>query len=1664
MAEIYKGLTIRIGADVSKLASAMKAANSAVRSTQSELRKLKSAIALDPGNKNVAAKYVGEIQSQAVAASSRIDHLKQEIEDLSKMGSKSVKGTTIGELAEGTDDAILDAARAKAAFASTTEELAKMYTKLTALSKEFRGKKEGKTFNATHSEMKDIIAEYTAIAGSGKNLISSSEANDDIAHIQRLKNTLEDMQNVLEDAYKVESIHKFSNEIATLEVTVKSLNGEISKTGKSTIAEGFGEIDDKLNGINDAARRVGENYGLLKERLRLDPTNIELAEQATEELAKQTALAGANVTGLQQKLQKYKDAGIDKLSDGMGDTQTETAKAVQSLSEANAEVIKLRSAIDLTNNAIQTMKSMDATNDDEYARLEQQVKDYRVQLEQATAAQEEAKRNLDTVLAVGEYRDLTLEVGKAENKFLNLNEELKHIVPNAEAAKEKVAEAARKQAEAAEKAAKAERKQAEEAARAAVKVETLTAALPKESSFSAIRGTTSALEALRNKAAQSEERFRSLNQLVKLDPKNLSLVRDRAEALAKATADAEKYSEALGEEIAAYKDAGFDKVASDAKSLGLAADEAQRNYERAEQSVKELTQSLTEAKVRAKTLENLGDTTSDEYKEAASEVSRLEDELSEAVTTMNKASSAFDMTLGANELRKLEGAADKAKLGIINMADTAKAKTATLTESLGLLAQQVGEYAREALRYVTRETLELDDAITNVKKTVDTTEEGYEALRQAAIDSSRVQPVDAATLLNIEALGGQLGFAAGEVEEFARVASGLDISTNMEWEDAATNMAQFANIMQMSHGDVDKYGAAIVELGNNFATTESDISDMALRIAGAGASLGMSEADVLGLSAALTSMGLTAEAGGSSISRIMTNIDKSVGHGFDGVKLYAEQAGLSMSDFLAKVTEGGDWAKEFAEKNEMTLDKLVSETKDSYDSLEVWADTAGYKTVDEFAAAWKDPQRGPIKVLEDVFSGMEKSVEDGSNLAILLDDLGVSTIRTQDVARRLASNSKLLSEAVESSNAAWKENTALMTEVERRNESLSGKVDVLRNVVTGFATEMGEGLVPIVEVATTVLKPLADIFDKVSTSIKAGVIVAGGLLAGVTVLNPIITLLHKNLLSIGAGIVTVVSKSALLTEGVLTAGIALEALGSGSIAAGAAIVAGVVAGLGLLAWTIHDAYSQYNEAQKKQQDFNEALGRLDGIAVSASDAVDKYKSGTKTLPQYLKEAATRTEELTKRLNEYADAVNELDQNSNDEVLQLQLYQDTLDELAGRQDLDAEQKAMLQWALDGINESLGTNITLEEAMAGNYKNEEGEIEGVTEALDALITKRQEEARLKANEDTYTKALELNNEMQSAYRDSQEALTEYVDAMREQAKAQGLYTNEEEFLAMLEKGSADYRELKANAENAGEAAKKASEEVTEASNLMANDQSWSEFGFDVGDVRQKMEELGLSSEDLATITVADFRKMAKGAGGNIDTLMQNIIDYNRLKMEGKNPTIDANGNVISGEAQRQLELTQKRIDTLSGKDVTARVTGNAVDGTAASAILDTVKAIAQLTASSAVAYVKAVVGGSFESGALRYHADGFIANNYGKGVAISSHDIVGENGAEAIIPLTNKRYTRPFADTVAEQMLDRMGNMQQGGDTYIIEKLEVPAGSALADAMSTVFDMALREAKA
>ena len=130
----YKGLTIRIGADTTRLSTALRGANSAIYKTQGELRKLSQAAKLDPGNTDVIKAQLGAIAGQAVAAAAKIDTLNRSIDEMSSVKANK-GGSTIGLLAESTDDAALAAENALERYNRLSNELGSIYNKIENVTK-----------------------------------------------------------------------------------------------------------------------------------------------------------------------------------------------------------------------------------------------------------------------------------------------------------------------------------------------------------------------------------------------------------------------------------------------------------------------------------------------------------------------------------------------------------------------------------------------------------------------------------------------------------------------------------------------------------------------------------------------------------------------------------------------------------------------------------------------------------------------------------------------------------------------------------------------------------------------------------------------------------------------------------------------------------------------------------------------------------------------------------------------------------------------------------------------------------------------------------------------------------------------------------------------------------------------------------------------------------------------------------------------------------------------------------------------------------------------------------------------------------------------------------------------------------------------------------------
>lgn len=458
---------------------------------------------------------------------------------------------------------------------------------------------------------------------------------------------------------------------------------------------------------------------------------------------------------------------------------------------------------------------------------------------------------------------------------------------------------------------------------------------------------------------------------------------------------------------------------------------------------------------------------------------------------------------------------------------------------------------------------DFESAFAGVKKTVDEATDAngkvtisYNDLEKGIRDMSKTLPASAAQISEVAENAGQLGIKTENVLSFTRTMIDLGESTNMSADEAATALARLANITGMPQTEFDKLGAVIVDLGNNFATTESEITEMGLRLAGAGHQVGMSEAQIMSFAAALSSVGIEAEAGGSAFSKVMVEMQLAVENGanaFSGLESLSQQTGVSMEQVSNAVRNGGKELKNTAGAMGLTSKELKTMHKEATDAsgkLNDFAEVAGM-SAEQFSKAFKEDASGAIiKFIE----GLGKAEENGQSAIAVLDDMGITEVRLRDSLLRAAGASDVFKSAIDRGNNAWGENTALTEEASKRYETFESKVKILKNKVNDLAIEFGgpfmDALTDALDALQPVLNVLSDLaksFSNASPEMKRFIM---SIITIVAVLGPVLIIIGKIATAIGAII-------GLFAEGGALAGVATW-IGSTLLPALGTIVSAVV--------------------------------------------------------------------------------------------------------------------------------------------------------------------------------------------------------------------------------------------------------------------------------------------------------------------------------------------------------------------------------------------------------------------------------------------------------------------------------------------------------------------------
>ncbi|WP_145421490.1 phage tail tape measure protein [Staphylococcus hominis] len=425
------------------------------------------------------------------------------------------------------------------------------------------------------------------------------------------------------------------------------------------------------------------------------------------------------------------------------------------------------------------------------------------------------------------------------------------------------------------------------------------------------------------------------------------------------------------------------------------------------QEARELSSAITQQKIKMNELESELDQTTQSYK-------RLETEQRNAERL---SSTGFGRSIQS---------VNKYKDSIRNVGSTMRSVGST-----SMLYMTMPAVA--GMGTAIKSSIDWEQALAGVAKTTNMSGSELNKMGNEITKMSNTMPFAATEIAGVAEAAGQLGIKKQDITSFTRTMMNLGVATNLTADEAATEFARFANAANMPIKDVDRLGSTVVALGNSTATTEKEIVDMAQRLAGAGAQAGFSSDEIMSVSAAMSSVGIESEAGGTAMTQIWNKMTKAVAEGGDTLDSFAKTAGVS--------------GKEFAQ---------------------IW-------------------ENNPSKALSMFVKGLGETEGGAKGVLKALDDVGIKGIREADTIRRMANNHQVLDKALKTGSEGWKENSALTNEANIRYETMGSKLKMLKNTFINFARTIGDAVAPIVSFLADKLTGLFEHLQGTSNATKIAI-------------------------------------------------------------------------------------------------------------------------------------------------------------------------------------------------------------------------------------------------------------------------------------------------------------------------------------------------------------------------------------------------------------------------------------------------------------------------------------------------------------------------------------------------------------------------------------------------
>lgn len=1232
-------------------------------------------------------------------------------------------------------------------------------------------------------------------------------------------------------------------------------------------------VNRAINSITKSAGAAQKQLNKMEKALKFDSTNaaalasrIDIADDKARHMASALKVARDAIKQAGKETVAFsKDAGIaggrlDEVSANIKDAYSQTQKlrqgftgvnsALQHVNEAMAKVYEKQNKVD-SSTAIK-----------EVLKLRQAGKSARKEIEAllTAVASGETGQNAfkdlegDATALIGKYDKLRAE----QKRFQSDLEAMESVegfraltygeIEYESALREAVAETVRFKAEAASVKNVAGFKEAAMAARS-----------------------------LDNAVEEATNNMRVMNAAYDKLPASVESARNKVLATRDAQQALTQQAKHLEDAIKAIQNSpGFEKLKDGTKNVHLefaraseAATKAGADFKDAQAKVKAFEDELLDAKTSMNGLSEGGrgvDAINDDLMKANQELHEMAANAREADAALEKAASHRDL---ANLKTQLAGV--KAELADI------KTNSSILT-SFGRLGKGLREFGFGAYasitpaitmagRYAIQAAENIDSSYRDMRKTVNGTEEDFESLKNAALEFSTTHVTSASQILDIEAIGGQLGIAVDDLEAFSHTVSNLDIATNMDTEDIALDLAKLSNIMHFTSDEYDSFADALVRLGNNEPALESDIMKISTRFAGMASNVNMTTSDMLGLATAATATGQKAEAAGSSMQRTISRIEGAVASGGDALDEYARISGM---------------------------------------------------TADEFAAQWKDR---PAVAIQRFVEGLKSIKDEGGSVDQTLVGLGITGVRDKQLLAGLTNTTNVLAESLGMAYDAWNGMSTnlgargieqagdAMREAERKSEGFSGELGKMRNQAMYLANAMADGAAPIIHDLGQWFGDLAKAVGGMSNETKTAVVGFAGIVAAAgpvavglgTVLTSVTQIadafggMKRHLNTAGASLTTWGDTVLAGEKGMARAGKAASGFGKALsfIGTGPGMLA-AVAGTTALSLCISSVIESFQKAAESQAAYEKATVGVKEASDVSLRLMQSSSSVFDDLIQKPQSAAMSYQQLVEAQGKLVDSMNSRNETAQNEIGLLNGAEEALTRYLGKTNLTATEQQKLKAAVELLNEKYNQNLSIVDLENGKVADNTGKILENASAVRQLIEEKKLAAKIDVLAANLAEQEVAADNAAASYAKAAKEYDSFVQAMGDWDP--NTFTSWGEYSGTVAEVGASLKRDKDAALEFLDASQSAADEtssqldaITESSdrasasisNLVKNQGAVSAyFGTDeagLSDFTKAIEECGLTVDDFYNISSrqwADILERWAAGGSDMATILEDV----------------------------------------------------------------------------------------------------------------------------------------------------------------------------------------------